>query len=342
MPTRRYFANAAPQQTLASSIGSTDTTLTVAGSFAGWPTQTPYFAVLEIGQTSMEIVLVTAVTGTTATISRGQNNTAAASHAAGATLDHGVVALDPDEANAHTTSSTGVHGVSGAVVGTTDTQTLTNKTLTSPIVNNGTVTGATLTDCVAHGDASNPALKGQPTTTGGRALSLTDSTGAEKAYVLDDGVVHGAGVNLSGAAVVTGSGSSYTGDATTGTALFLVPGKTGDVFYTTNVGNTVANFTVDDAGKVTHQGGWTIPQVQHGSVSATIAAGTNQVTGSVTFPTAFTAAPDVVATLESNGDNIGVTVYSITTTGFSFRQFTTSGSNAGTSVARNVHWFAAN
>lgn len=37
----------------------------------------------------------------------------------------------------HTGASTGVHGITGSVVGTTDTQTLSGKTLTSPSINYG-------------------------------------------------------------------------------------------------------------------------------------------------------------------------------------------------------------
>lgn len=130
--SRRYYSNNAPQQQLSSNITSTQTTLAVSGSFSGWPSSFPYFAAIELGTANMEIVSVTNVVGTTATIVRGQDGTSGVTHAAGATIDQVIVRQDMDEANSHVNSTSGVHGVTGNLVGDSDAQTLTNKTLDSP------------------------------------------------------------------------------------------------------------------------------------------------------------------------------------------------------------------
>lgn len=210
--TRRFYANAAPQVTLASSITSGATSLTISGTFAGWPVSFPYFAALDYGTASMELVLVTNVVGSVATITRAQDGTAAISHAAGATLDQVFVRQDLDEANAHVNATSGAHGISGSFVGTSDSQTLTNKTLTNPTVNGANVSGTwagtlaasglTLTSPIINtpnanagtwangvntGDATHAALVGKATTAGGKTLSLTNSSSVEKLSVDDAG-----------------------------------------------------------------------------------------------------------------------------------------------------------
>lgn len=137
--TLRNFTNTATTATLTSSIAAPDTGATLT-SFSSYPSP-PFTAVLDRGTASEEVVLVTAVSGATVTMTRGYDGTTAKSHAAGASFQHAVVAKDLAEANAHVNAVTGVHGVTSGLVGLTDVQTLTNKTLTAPTLTAPTITG---------------------------------------------------------------------------------------------------------------------------------------------------------------------------------------------------------
>lgn len=193
---RRRYRNAAPASTLTGGVNAAATSLVVV-AVTGWPVVFPFTAVVDYGLPTIEVVLVTNVVGTTLTATRGYDGTTGVSHSAGATVQPMATAIDYDEANAHMMAATGVHGLSGTLVGTTDVQTLSNKTLSSPVLT-GTATAAAIT---ASGAVS--------------AASAAISGAATAASVTATGTVQGATVAATGNATVGGT-LGVTGVSTLG------------------------------------------------------------------------------------------------------------------------------
>ena len=127
MARRQYYGAATPT-TITSSITTSSSSVAIA-AYTGWPTGS-FSLVIDPGLSSEEKILATSqTTGTITFTTRGYDGTTASAHNAGAVIYPVPTAIDFDEANAHTVATTGVHGVTGAVVGDVDIQTLTNKKL---------------------------------------------------------------------------------------------------------------------------------------------------------------------------------------------------------------------
>lgn len=132
---RRSYAGGAVSTTITSPI-TTSSPNAVLNSADGWPDSSggPFAAVIDRGTVTEEKVLISDRSGTSITFAaRGYDGTVAQNHSASATIEHIATAVDHDEANAHINASTGVHGVSGSVVGTGGSQILTGKTVSGPL-----------------------------------------------------------------------------------------------------------------------------------------------------------------------------------------------------------------
>ena len=123
----RNYSSTAGKMSLVGAISAAATTLIVDAT-TGLPVALPYVLMIDPGMSTEEIVDVTAAGGTTLTVTRGVDGSPAQSHLTGAEVRHAYSARDFRESRDHE-ATTIAHGATGAVVGTTNAQTLTNKAI---------------------------------------------------------------------------------------------------------------------------------------------------------------------------------------------------------------------
>lgn len=308
----RNYSNITNVGTLSAAVGTGDPTLAINGGWANLPTF-PFYVIVDRGSANEECMLATGGNATALSVTRGYDGSPASSHGISATIEHAVLAEFFNKADTHVESSTNVHGLSGgsAVAGTTQAQTLTNKTINASIVNVAHSTSPAASQAIQvsadaatardgfvwnkSASATGAAFKAVSSGTtrysvdADGKLVLNSATGTDKAFavqesaterysILNDGTVD-AGLQAVGAA-----GDRVTiRTRPTQTALRIRDAAAASVFSVGAAGNVDASGYIASAGAVSS--GTTLTAGTNLTVNGTAAVtGTSTLTGNVTLP----------------------------------------------------------
>jgi hypothetical protein len=149
---RYHITGGAVQTTVSGSVASSGAVTVTITDATGWPDASvgPYHVVIDPGESNEEVILVTARSGTSLTVTsgnRGADGTSAAAHSNGAVIYPCISATYIDEANSHQNSAS-VHLGSGTVqtahfaAGAVDAAALGSSAVTEAKINAGAVTEA--------------------------------------------------------------------------------------------------------------------------------------------------------------------------------------------------------